>query len=169
MDTWLLSDETGEPFRHCVACRMPLLELDRPWLITKEYQHGECVLEYAICQHCRDEVTVHIPEASKAAIRNFLNSEIDWTQRIDDFFAHNDRFARCVACQSPREEIDGFALSAFFDETGQLIEGPLPLLMCTTCCTRMKSLLCETGQRVWQEFVDTHLNPNQGDGWMGIW
>jgi hypothetical protein len=169
METWLLSNETDEPFRHCIACRMPLLELDRPWLVTKEYHHGECMLEYAICKQCRDEVTARIPETTKAAIRNFLKSEIDWPRRIDDFFAHNNRFARCVACQTPREQTDGFAISALFDETGHLIEGPLPLLMCNPCCTRMKSLLCESSRQIWQEFVDTRLKPIQGDGWMGIW
>lgn len=169
METWLLSDETGEPFRHCLACRMPLLERDSPWLVTKEYQHGECVQEYAICQHCRDEVTARIPDTSKAAIRDFLKSEIDWPRRIDEFFASNERFARCVACQIPRGEMIGYAISAHFDEAGHLIEGPLPLLMCDSCCSRMKSLLCNTGQEVWKDFVDTHLNPTQGGGWTGIW
>lgn len=169
MERWLLSIETGEPFRHCISCRMPLLELDNPWLVTKEYHHGECIQEYAICLHCRDEVTARIPDTTKAAIRNFLKSQIDWPRRIDEFFASNDRFARCVVCQTPREETSGYCVSAHFDESGHLIEGPLPLLMCHPCGTHLKSLLCDTGRQVWKEFIETHLNPKQGDGWTGIW
>ena len=63
LSPWLLSDETGEPFRHCVHCRMPLDEIDAPWLVNKEYRHGECVLEYAICQPCREAAAAEIPVA----------------------------------------------------------------------------------------------------------
>ena len=37
---WLLSVETGEPFRHCIHCHLPLDEIDASWLVNKEYRRG---------------------------------------------------------------------------------------------------------------------------------
>ncbi|RYD32600.1 MAG: hypothetical protein EOP85_21580, partial [Verrucomicrobiaceae bacterium] len=115
MDEWLASDETGEAFTHCVCCRMPLLEIAAAWLVNKEIVRGECVLEYAICQPCRDEVTDKLSEESKESVREFLEQEIDWEARMKEFMlAHDltDRFDACVACQTPREDLNGFGLSA---------------------------------------------------------
>lgn len=148
---------------------MPLLEIDRPWLVTKDYRHGECVLEYAICEGCRDEVTARIPEETKARVRHHLETTIDWSRRLGELLASHDRLARCIACEAPRHGSGSYSLSAAFDASGRLIEGPLPLLMCEACAARMKSLLCETGLRVWNDFVESHLHLSDGDGWTGIW
>ncbi len=43
------SIETGVPFSQCICCKVPLVEIDAPWLVNQEFFRGECVLEYAIC------------------------------------------------------------------------------------------------------------------------
>jgi hypothetical protein len=93
---WLGSEETGEPFSHCLRCRIPLLEVAQPWLVNKEMIREECVLEYAICQSCRDEVTDQLSEESKESVRQFLEREIDWEKRMNEFMlAHGleERFS----------------------------------------------------------------------------
>lgn len=157
-----LSEETGEPFRHCAACGIPLLEIDRPWLVTKEYRAGECVEEYAVCETCRDQLTDRIPEPTKARIREFLETEIDWDRQVQKLVDGEDRLANCIRCQTPREELSGYTLSAAFDSSGEMIEGPLPLLMCSECCENFQSLLCDGGQRVWRDFCDQHLRSQNG-------
>lgn len=157
---WLSSEETGRPFQTCVRCRLPLLEIDRPWLVNKDYFRGECLLEYAICQTCRGEVSSQVPEATKSAVRGFLETEIDWPARLAEHLGHDGeslRFGRCVACLRPREALEGFALSGLFDAEGHLVQGPLPLLMCRDCYGRMTSLLCERGRSVWQRFLDENF------------
>jgi hypothetical protein len=166
MDQWLASDETGEAFSHCVCCTMPLLEVAAPWLVNKEIVRGECVLEYAICQPCRDDVTDRLSEESKESVRNFLEQEIDWEARMKEFMlAHEltDRFRACIACQTPREELTGFGLSALFDPGGGVVEGPLPLLICQPCIGRMTAQLSEKSRAVWRKFLEDHFEGPPGD------
>lgn len=172
LEEWLCSEETGEPFTHCVRCRLPLLEIDAPWLVNKDYFRGECVLEYAICQPCRDQVSAGIPEATKAAVRGFLEHEIDWSSRVAEFMAAHDpssRFERCIACRQPRAGIDGFALSASFDSGGHLVTGPLPLLICRSCVGRMTDLLCDQSRAMWKRFLEENFTgPPDDSGFPGI-
>ncbi len=156
IDEWLASDETGLAFSHCVRCRVALLEIDAPWLVTKDYFKGECVLEYAICQPCRDKVTDGISEESKESVRRFLETEIDWEARVAEFMTTTDpadRFSQCIACRAPREVLDGFAVSALFDSGGHLVTGPLPLLICKPCVSNMTRGLSEHSRDVWKRFL----------------
>ncbi len=161
LDEWLVSEETGLPFHQCVSCRLPLHEIDAPWLVNKDYHRGECVLEYAICQPCRDHLTEKIDEPSKAAVRGFLENEIDWDARLAEFMSSHDptdRFASCIACRMPREPMEGYGVSALFDSGGQPVIGPLPLLMCRTCVSKMTDLLSERARDLWKRFINEHFD-----------
>lgn len=137
---------------------MPLLETAGPWLVNKEFRKGECVQEYAICQSCRDEVTAKFSEESKETVRLFLEREIDWPARIRDFMMDDaSRFADCIACRKPRAEMDGFGISALFDEGGRPVTGPLPLLVCGDCISRVSGLLSEETRAVWKQFLADHF------------
>ena len=156
LESWLRSEETGQPFRQCVECGFPLREIDAPWLVNKDYFRGECVMEYAICQPCRDRISEKISEASKASVRAFLETEIDWEARTEEFMDMNDpveRLAACVACRESRTELEGFAISALFDSGGQVTTGVLPLLICRTCIGKMTASLSDESREVWQKFV----------------
>jgi hypothetical protein len=160
-DEWLGSEETGAAFSHCVSCRVPLLEIDAPWLVNKDYFRDECVLEYAVCQPCRDRTSGGISEESKTAIRHFLETEIDWDERLAEFMSQPDpaaRFSHCIACRTPRELTDAFAVSALFDSAGNLVTGPLPLLICRTCIDRMTELLSDQSRDLWRRFLEEHFD-----------
>lgn len=167
MDEWLASGETGVAFTHCVCCKVPLLEIDAAWLVNKEYLRDECVLEYAICQPCRDDVADRFSEESKASVRNFLEREIDWEARTREFMlAHEltERFDACIACCTPRERLDGFGVSALFDSGGALVAGPLPLLLCKSCVTRVLEKFSEDSRAVWREFLELNFAGPPSDG-----
>lgn len=165
---WLQSEETGVAFSHCVHCRLPLLEIDAPFLVTKEYRRGECVLEYALCQRCRDRLADRFCPASKQAVRQFLENEIDWDARVKDFMMDatlRRRIEACIACRTPRDQAQGFVLSALFDSGGELITGPLPLILCSLCTQRLMGQLTPETLAVWQSFIDTHFaGPPDDDG-----
>lgn len=147
-------------FSHCVSCRVPLLEIDAPWLVNKDYFRDECVLEYAVCQGCRDRMSGSISEESKTAVRLFLENEIDWEERVAEFMIQPDpveRFTRCIACRTPRGLTDGFAISALFDSGGNLVTGPLPLLICRNCVDRMTALLSDQSRELWRRFLEEHF------------
>ena len=172
MTEWLSSDETGQPFSHCVSCKVPLPEIAAPWLVNKEYHRGECVLEYAICQPCRDHVTHQLSEESKETVRQFLEHEIDWEERVKEYMLSHDlteRFDACISCRTPRNEMEGFGISAFFAADGQLVTEALPLLICRPCIGRMTQSLSEQSRRTWRKFLDEHfVGPPDDSGFPGL-
>ncbi len=172
IEVWLVSEETGERFSHCVRCRLPLAEIAAPWLVNKEFHRGECVLEYAICQPCRDQVTDQLSEASKESVRRFLEHEIDWDARVGEFMLSHEisgRFDACISCRRPRAELDGFGISALFDAGGHLVTGPLPLLICRGCIARMTADLSVESREVWKTFLRKHFaGPDDDSGFPGL-
>jgi len=158
---WLMSDETGEPFRHCVYCRLPLLEIDAPWLVTKEYRMGECILEYAVCKPCRAAVSDGFSEESKAAVRSFLETRIDSAARTAEFMMDptlETRMGSCIACRTPRSQMHGFGISALFDSGGYLVEGLLPLLLCENCTRELSTRLSPDSVVKWRTALMQHLD-----------
>lgn len=172
MEDWLGSEETGGPFSHCLRCKLPLLEIAEPWLVNKEFFRGECVLEYAICQPCRDLVTDQLSDSSKASVRGFLEREIDWESRMREFMLSHeltDRFAACIACRTPTESLEGYGISALFDSGGSLVTGPLPLLICESCIGRMTESLSEESREVWRTFLSENFaGPPKDSGFPGL-
>ncbi len=172
MDEWLASEETGEAFSHCLCCKVPLVEIDAPWLVNKEIQNGECVLEYAVCQPCRDRVTDRLSESSKESVRAFLEQEIDWEERMKEFMLAHDpteRFSACISCRGRRETLHGFCLSALFDSGGSLVTGPLPLLVCKSCAARMTESFSDQSRGVWRNFLEEHFEgPPEDQGFPGL-
>lgn len=168
MESWLRSEETGAPFRQCVECRLPLLEIDAPWLVNKDYFRGECLMEYAICQVCRDRISAKISEESKAAVRRFLETAILWEERLAEFMLMADpaeRFGACIACRTSRMDLEGYGVSALFDSGGHLTTGALPLLICRPCIGKMTAGLSDESRAVWKEFLAAHFpGPPDGSG-----
>lgn len=166
LSPWFLSDETGLPFSHCLHCRMPLSETDTIWLIQKDYQRGECILEYAICLHCRHQVAEKSPETEKAAVREFLETQIDWDARRAEFAMMADpaeRLEACIACRSPRTSLEAFSISAQFDSDGHLVESALPFLLCEPCNLRMLGPHHESSRASWQQYFASLLEGPPGD------
>lgn len=172
MNEWLASEETGEAFTHCLCCKLPLLELDALWLVNKEFVGEECVLEYAICQPCRDRVTNQLCEDSKESVREFLEQEIDWEARMREFMVSHDlrdRFDACISCRTWRGELDSFGISALYDSGGSLVTGPLPLLICRPCISRMTAGLSDESREVWRVFLAEHFTgPPDETGFSGM-
>jgi len=172
MNEWLGSEESGVAFTHCLCCKVPLVEIDAPWLVNKEFLGGECVLEYAICQPCRDRVTDELSEDSKETVRHYLKNEIDWEARVKEFMMSHDlreRFDACIVCRAPRLELEGFGISALFDSGGSLVEGPLPLLICQPCVARMTAALSDDSREVWRNFLlKNFAGPPSDSGFSGF-
>ena len=164
---WFESVETDAPFDTCKVCAHPLV-FSESWVVNKHYHREECVMEYAVCEECRDEISGKFSEESKAAIRTFLESEIDWEQRMLDWMALDNpgkRLDHCVACRIPSFLPDGYAISAQFRQDGSLIEGALPLLMCSDCVARITASLSPESREVWRDFVARHFDgPDPGGG-----
>lgn len=171
LSPWLMSEETGAPFTHCIRCRLPLLEIDARWLVIKDYRLEECTMEYAICEPCRNDISAGFSETSKAAVRDFLATHIDWDARIEDFMMDGTmegRFSHCIGCRTPREHMAGYGISALFDASGDLIEGPLPLLLCDVCTRNLANRFSPEDLATWRDFISTHFEGPPGtEDWPG--
>ena len=169
---WFDSVETDRPFETCKACGELLPLAADTWVVNKHYHRGECIMEYAVCERCRDGVSGKFSEDSKAAARGFLESGIDWEQRMTEWMSLRDpveRLDACVACRTPRGEMEGFTISAQFRHNGTLIEGALPLLMCSGCVSRVTASLSPQSRKVWQDFISRHFEgPDSEDIDLGI-
>ncbi len=158
-EPWLLSAETGKPFTHCIHCKLPLLEIDSAWLINKDFHKGECVLEYAICEDCREQASEDFSDDSKKAVRNFLENEIPWEDRLKTFVMDPEsRMNICVACDCEREGADGYSTSILLNTSGEIDFGPLPLMICSACTERMTESLSESTRDSWRRFLDEHFD-----------
>ncbi|WAC18088.1 hypothetical protein OVA24_12655 [Luteolibacter sp. SL250] len=169
---WLRCEESGGPFTHCVCCRLPLREIAAPWLVNKDYHREECVLEYAICQPCRDVMSEKFSEGSKETVRNFLEKEVDWDERQREFMLMLDeaeRLEACISCRKGREDCEGFSISFLFDSDGNLVAGPLPLLICNGCIARMMAGVSPESRAVWRHFIADHFDgPPTDEGMEGF-
>jgi|AntRauTorckE6833_2_1112554.scaffolds.fasta_scaffold66750_1 hypothetical protein len=172
LSRWFDSVETDKPFKTCKVCDLPLPLAADVWVVNKHYHRSECVLEYAVCESCRDHVSEKFSESSKAAIRRFLETEIEWEQRMLDWMALDrpvERMDQCVACRLPREQMDGFTISAQFNKEGNLIEGALPLLMCASCISQINAGLSEESRKIWQDFIAEFFEgPDTGESNLGF-
>ncbi|MFD2257402.1 hypothetical protein ACFSSA_12025 [Luteolibacter algae] len=160
LEQWFDSLETGKPFDTCRICVQSLRETADSWIVNKHYHREECILEYAICEGCRKDFSGRFSEASKAEIRSFLESEIDWEARLLEWMALDqpaEKLDHCVACRTSRTGIDGFTLSAQFNGDGTLINGALPLLLCSGCVGNITSRLSDESQKVWQDFISDYF------------
>lgn len=163
---WFESVETGQSFETCKICEKSLFLSTNAWVVNKHYHRQECILEYAVCEPCRDQVTKEFSGSSKAAIRDFLESNIDWEQRMLDWMELEQpagRMDQCVACLCPRETMHGFTISAQFSHDGSLIDGPLPLLLCSQCVSQITDNLSPQSLAAWNQFIATYFEgPDAG-------
>jgi hypothetical protein len=163
---WFDSVETDQPFSSCLVCDIPLPLTSDAWVVNKHYHHHECTLEYAVCETCRDNISKNFSTESKAAIRNFLETEIKWDERILEWMTLPDSVARldhCVACRIPRHSIDSFTISAQFDQNGNLVENALPLLLCSHCTSKITDSLSQESLKTWRNFIAAYFDGPESD------
>jgi len=50
------SFETDSPFTHCCDCNCELVESAQMYMVQKNYDGDECVMEYALCSNCKEQL-----------------------------------------------------------------------------------------------------------------
>lgn len=160
LQDWLQSVETGGPFHRCTKCACELGATGHPWIVNKEWHRGECVMEYALCHHCRREMQASISGESMRFVQRFFEEHIDPVRFVGHLGAEGDPkplIAGCFACGQPRESVEGFGISAIFEGPGVLEIGPLPVLMCSACSAKVEAGISKPTRESWQRFVENHF------------
>jgi len=157
---WLHSVEIGGEFERCTKCACQLAATGQPWIVNKEWHRGECVMEYALCQSCREGMQASISAESLRFVQSFFESHIDPMRFFEHIGADEDPAAlieSCFACGELREVAEGFGISAMFRGPGTLEIGPLPVLMCSQCSAKLESGLSKQTRESWQRFVEENF------------
>jgi len=133
------SVEQDGPFHRCLRCRADFIETGRAYFISKEFARGDCVLEYAICDHCREEISVELSEESRASVQKLLEEDVDWEARLGRIHDANDISAwlgNCLFCNSLPDDNRGYGISGLF-LNGRPLPGPFPAMICGNCAERI--------------------------------
>jgi hypothetical protein len=71
----LRSDYTDENFCNCTRCGESLRDFAGGYQISKAWKNGECVFEYALCDHCRTALMEEFSDESKAKLSEFQTGD----------------------------------------------------------------------------------------------
>lgn len=142
----LFSEYEERPFHCCTRCGESLADYPGGYRVSKLFQRGEVVFEYALCYDCMDRL---MQESSEESIR-----------RLSAFQTENLRpgvqgTSECGLCPTPRSALKNreFALVA-------ICLGPRLMeshLVCQDCMDRMSDLISEQTRDEWNRFVDENF------------
>ncbi|MDH4475716.1 MAG: hypothetical protein QE274_04520 [Verrucomicrobiaceae bacterium] len=141
----LHSDYEERPFHHCTRCGETLADFTGGFQISKAYKKGECVLEYALCDHCRMTMMQEFSNESKQRLAHFQNEAV----HMDHGLTH------CAVCGVGRIEgcMDDFVITGLCEGTA-LHHG---LLMCGDCGDAVQELISVPTRDTWRRFVDDNF------------
>ena len=155
------SAETGEPFRDCVACGLPLRQdPELPYLVAKNYHRGECIFEYAICEDCRSNMAQEFSTDSRRALARFFEERIRLEERsmLLALGKHPEPWLeKCAACGTPRSSMESYSIGGILVGM-QMIYDPYPLCLCGKCEEEIQEGLSDKTRGMWDDFVDTHFD-----------
>ncbi len=137
----LFSDYTDERFRHCSRCGESLHDFEGGYQISKAWKNGECVFEYALCDHCRTALMEEFSEQSKKNLGQFQNEKVSFNRGLDG----------CSVCgisrqQHPQKE---FVLTGICDHDS-LLHG---IMVCGKCGELTQKLISSHTRDTWRRFV----------------
>jgi len=141
----LHSDYEERPFHHCTRCGETLEDFTGGFQISKAYKQGECVLEYALCDHCRAAMMEEFSSESKQRLSHFQEEAV----HMDHGLTH------CAVCGAGRYEVKmkEFVITGLC-EGSSLHHG---LLMCGECGDAVQELISTQTRDTWHRFVDDNF------------
>lgn len=157
------STEYGGLFPKCCSCSLPFSE--QPYQISKHYQKGECMVEFAICLDCNMNLVSEFSDESRAYMQSFNESEIDFEighERHAQDPTIESWVATCNICGVARESLNAYSLNARFIEHEVLQEAP-PLCLCEDCEVRYAEGLSKKTRDARDDFMKNHVTPDPAE------
>ncbi len=153
------SVEHDSPFSSCCRCERPLDEIGEPYVINKQFDRGECVLEFALCQPCHISVTDDMSEESKETTQKFFEENTDMDARSEELTDADpeDWIRHCIACGKIPNSKESFSLGGMVMDGGFVFD-PYPLMVCGDCQSEVESRLSAQTKRRWDRFISDHFD-----------
>ncbi len=145
------SEETGAPFRHCLACDRSLLEAGTEYLIEKAFRtvrslgSRDLIFEYALCLPCYDAVWTSFSEESRQRIEAYFSERIDYEGRarrlLHDKAADPRRWlSHCVVTGTAAEDLDEYQVVGLC-EGDRMLLAHVPCLLGGAAMDELAALL----------------------------
>jgi hypothetical protein len=147
----LTSDYTDEAFRHCTRCGETLHDYPGGFQISKAWKNGECVFEYALCDHCRNALMDEFSKESKARLTKFQDEHVRLDGGLD----------RCSVCSLERHSHNAsdFVLTGVC-EGDRMLHG---IMVCGACGEKTQELLSKPTKDTWRRFREENFPGPPGD------
>jgi hypothetical protein len=141
----LHSDYEDRPFHHCTRCGESLADFPGGFQISKAFKKGECVLEYALCDHCRSAMMEEFSDESKRRLSQFQNEQV----HLDYGLTH------CAVCGRCRGEgpMQDFVVTGLCE--GQSMHHSL--MMCGDCGDAVQAWISSQTRDTWRRFVEDNF------------
>jgi len=136
------SFETDAPFTHCCDCNCELIQSAQMYMIQKNYDGDECVMEYALCSNCKDFL---FDNAAKLDGPEQCTEE-ESMQQIET----------CLTCGVAKDDCKSHTYSGLFVGT-ELIPGPMPMMICGTCQEQIAEGLSDHTRDVRNKFYEENF------------
>lgn len=147
----LYSDYTDEAFRACTRCGESLKDFPGGYQISKAWKNGECVFEYALCDHCRSALMEEFSKESKQRLADFQEKHVNFDGGLE----------KCSVCGTPRSAHNqsDFVLTGVC-EGDHMLHG---LMVCGKCGEQTQELLSTHTKDTWRRFREENFPGPPGD------
>jgi hypothetical protein len=149
----LYSEYEERPFAHCTRCGESLSDDESGFQISKAYKRGECVMEYALCDHCRVAMMEEFSQESKKRLGEFQDDHVHLNRGLDS----------CSVCGASRlgGTMEDFVVTGLCEGTSLLHS----IMVCGKCGDDIQGIISKKTRDTWRRFVDENFPgpPSEGE------
>lgn len=133
------------PFQNCTRCGESLPDFPGGFQISKAYKRGECVMEYALCDHCRTKMMEEFSQESKKRLAQFQDEEVTLDRGLDS----------CAVCNAERKApgMDDFVITGVCEGLALLHS----VMICGKCGDTVQGMISQKTRDTWRRFVDDNF------------
>jgi len=133
------------PFQNCTRCGESLPDFPGGFQISKAYKRGECVMEYALCDHCRAKMMEEFSQESKQRLAQFQDQEVVLDRGLES----------CAVCNARRDApgMDDFVITGVCEGISLLHS----VMICGQCGDTVQGMISQKTRDTWRRFVDDNF------------
>ncbi len=141
----LYSEYEERPFKCCSRCGESLSDFEGGFQVSKAYKRGECVFEYAICDHCRVALMEEFSDESKKKLMAFQNDQVSLDRGLES----------CSVCGISRSgsPMTEFVITGIC-EHDRLMHG---MMVCGKCGEKTQELISSSTRGTWRRFISENF------------
>lgn len=164
--TELKSDETGQPFSHCILCDEELLSGKVPYAVEKALKRMEdgqiiTLFELAICMPCGQAMHSRMSKSSRKVMEDYF-SQIGLMEKRMALAAEdweNEWSSTCVITGKSTDQLHEFHIIGNF-LGNQPLEGIPPIVLSSQILEKVQEDLSPETREELDNFRDTFLGPS---------